>query len=78
MLIARERLHVESHFCQQHLGHAVIDAGDGVQPLDLSRERARVLLDFGVQLGERRQPGLGIAFLGNNACGISMYMICKS
>ena len=78
MFIARKRFYVGSNFCQQDFGHAVIDTGNGVQAHDLSRERARVLLDFGVQLGERRQPGLGIAFLGNNACGISMYMICKS
>jgi hypothetical protein len=53
MLIARERFYIGSHFCQQDLGHAVIDTGNGVQTHDLSHERARVLLDFGVQLGEQ-------------------------
>ena len=35
------------------VGHAVIDARDGIQALDLSRERACVLLDFAVQLGDQ-------------------------
>ena len=53
MLITRKRFYVGSHFCQQHLGHAVIDARDGVQALDLSRERACVLLDFAIQIGDQ-------------------------
>jgi len=52
MLIARKRFHVRSHFCQQHLGHAMIDAGDNVQALDLTRERAGVFLDFDVQIAD--------------------------
>jgi len=53
MLIAGERIHVGPHFCQQNFGHPTIDARDGVQTFDLSRVRARVLLDFAVQLGDQ-------------------------
>ncbi len=35
------------------VGHAVIDARDGIQALDLSRERACVLLDFAIQIGDQ-------------------------
>ena len=35
------------------VGHTVIDARDGIQALDLSRERACVLLDFAIQIGDQ-------------------------
>ncbi len=48
-----ERLHVCSHFRQHHLGHAAIDPRNRVKAIDLSREMARLLVDFAVQLGDQ-------------------------
>jgi len=49
--IARNRLHICSDFGQHHLDNPTIHPGYGVQPLDLSRKRARLFLDLSVQLG---------------------------
>jgi hypothetical protein len=51
--MGRERLHVRPHFRQHHLGHPAIDPGNCIQAIDLSHERARLLLDFPVQLSEQ-------------------------
>jgi hypothetical protein len=37
--VGREAAHVGSDLGQQHLGGAAVDAGDGVEQLDLTRER---------------------------------------
>jgi len=45
VVLAGEAAHVGRDLGQQHLGGALVDAGDAVQKLDLTRERARELLD---------------------------------
>ena len=47
MRFGRETAHVGTDLGEQHLGCASVDAGDRVEQLDLTRERARELLDLG-------------------------------
>jgi hypothetical protein len=52
-----EAAHVGPEFGEDLLGAAAGDAGDGIEPLKFPRERARLLLDPGVEEGDLLVPG---------------------
>lgn len=50
MAVGREPVHVRTDLGEEHLGGAAVDAGDGVQELNLVSERG----DETIDLPERR------------------------